>query len=65
MYKRVSIYLRTCETCQRVKPSAHAAAPLALLTIHSGCWEPFNMDFVFGLPRDRDGNTVIVVFVDR
>ena len=23
------------------------------------------MDFVFGLPRDRDGNTGIVVFVDR
>ena len=23
------------------------------------------MDFVFGLPKDSDGNTVIVVFVDR
>ena len=23
------------------------------------------MDFVFGLPKDSDGNTSIVVFVDR
>uniref|UniRef100_H3GPY2 Integrase catalytic domain-containing protein n=1 Tax=Phytophthora ramorum TaxID=164328 RepID=H3GPY2_PHYRM len=28
------------------------------------CWESMSMDFVFGLPKDSDGNTGIVVFVD-
>jgi hypothetical protein len=65
LYKWVSTYVRTCETCQRVKPSAHATAPLASLPVPTGCWESMSMDFVFGLPKDSDGNTGIVVFVDR
>ena len=65
LYKWVSTYVRMCETCQRVKPSAHAAAPLASLPIPTGCWESMSMDFVFGLPKDPDGDTGIVVFVDR
>ena len=65
LYKWVSTYVRTCETCQRVKPSAHATAPLASLPVPTGCWESMSMDFVFGLPKDSDGNTCIVVFVDR
>uniref|UniRef100_H3H5J1 Reverse transcriptase domain-containing protein n=1 Tax=Phytophthora ramorum TaxID=164328 RepID=H3H5J1_PHYRM len=65
LYKWTSTYVRTCETCQRVKPSPHAAAPLASLPVPSGCWESMSMDFVFGLPKDSDGNTGIVVFVDR
>ena len=65
LYKWVSTYVRTCETCQRVKPSAHATAPLASLPVPSGCWESVSMDFMFGLPKDSDGNTGIVVFVDR
>ena len=63
--KWVSTYVRTCETCQRVKPSAHASAPLASLPVPKGCWKPISIDFVFGLPKDSDGNTCIVVFVDR
>ena len=65
LYKWVSTYVRTCETCRRVKPSAHAAAPLASLPVPTGCWESMSMDFVFGLPKDSEGNTGIVVFVDR
>ena len=65
LYKWVSTYVRTCETCQRVKPSPHAAAPLASLPIPKGCWESISMDFLFGLPKDSYGNTGIVVFVDR
>ena len=65
LYKWVSTYVRTFETCQRVKPSAHAAAPLASLPVPTGCWESMSMDFVFGLPKDSEGNTGIVVFVDR
>ena len=38
LYKWVSTYVRTCETCQRVKTS--------------GCWEFIRMNFVSGLPKD-------------
>ena len=65
LYKWVSTYVITCETCQRVKLSAHAAAPLASLPVFSGYWKSISIDFVFGLPNDSDGNTCIVVFVDR
>ncbi|OWY92302.1 Retroelement [Phytophthora megakarya] len=49
----------------RVKPSPHSSAPLASLSVPSGCWQSMSMDFVFGLPKDSDGNTGVVVFVDR
>ena len=61
----VSTYVLTCETYQRVKPSAHAAASLASLPIPSGCWESISVDFMFGLPKGAYGNTGIVVFADR
>ena len=65
LYKWVSTYVRTCETCQRVKPSAHSAVPLARLPVPTVCWEFISMDFVLGLPKDSENNTEIVVFVDR
>ena len=37
LYKWVSTYVRTRETCQRVKLSAHSAAPLASLPVPTGC----------------------------
>ena len=40
-------------------------APLASLPVPTGCWEFISMDFVFGIPKDCDVNTGIVVFVDR
>ena len=58
LYKWVSTYVRTCETCQRVKPSAHAAAPLASLPVPTRCWASMSMDFVFGLPKIRQGSRV-------
>ncbi|KAG3107218.1 hypothetical protein PI125_g12926 [Phytophthora idaei] len=64
LYKWVGTYLRTCETCQRTKSSPHVAAPLASLPVPMGCWQSISMDFVFGLPKDKAGNTGIVVFVD-
>ncbi|KAG2929670.1 hypothetical protein PC117_g13936 [Phytophthora cactorum] len=45
--------------------SPHAAAPLASLPVPTGYWQSISMDFVFGLPKDKAGNTGIVVFVDR
>ena len=40
LYKWVINYVRTYETCQRVKPSAHAAAPLASLPVPTGVLIP-------------------------
>ena len=40
LYKWVITYVRTCETCQRVRHSAHAAAPLASLPDPLGLGSP-------------------------
>lgn len=58
------VHVYTRETCQQIKPSAHATAPLASLPVPTGCWESISIDFSFGLPKDMVGNTGIVVFVD-
>jgi len=64
-YKWVRKYIRTCEICQRVKPSASSQAPLKPLPIPSDCWRSVSLDFVFGLPKDGKNRTGILVFVDR
>ena len=65
MYSWVRKWIRTCEVCQRVKPLGSAKAPLQSLPIPSDNWQSVSMDFVFGLPPDRQQNTGILVFVDR
>ncbi|POM72545.1 Reverse transcriptase-rnase h-integrase, partial [Phytophthora palmivora] len=65
MYKWVAHYVKTCETCQRVKPSGHASAPLQSLPVPADCWKSMSLDFVFGIPVDDMGNTGILVFVRR
>lgn len=65
MYKWVAHYVRTCDVCQRVKPSPHSQAPLASLPVPSDCWRSVSLDFFFGLPRDAHGNNGVLVFVDR
>jgi len=64
-YKWVRKYIRTCEICQRVKPSASNQAPLNPLPIPADCWRSVSLDFVFGLPKDAKNRTGILVFVDR
>ncbi|KAF1336745.1 Pol protein, partial [Globisporangium splendens] len=65
MYKWVRKYVRTCEVCQRVKPSGSTQAPLRSLAVPSESWKSVSMDFIFGLPRDTHGRNGILVFVDR
>ncbi|KAF1329540.1 reverse transcriptase, partial [Globisporangium splendens] len=65
MYKWVRKYVRTCEVCQRVKPSGSTQAPLRSLHVPSDSWKSVSMDFIFGLPRDKHGRNGILVFVDR
>ncbi|POM60905.1 Pol protein [Phytophthora palmivora] len=70
VYKWVAHYAKPCETCQRVKPSGHASAPLQSLPVPADSWKSMSLDFVFGLPADDrpaddKGNTGILVFVCR
>jgi hypothetical protein len=62
MYKWVRSYVKTC---QRVKPSPGAAAPLMSLPVPEDCWRSVSMDFIFELPPDGQGHTGILVFVCR
>ncbi|POM79670.1 LOW QUALITY PROTEIN: Pol protein, partial [Phytophthora palmivora] len=39
MYKWVAHYVKTCETCQRMKPSGHASALLKSLPVPADCWK--------------------------
>ncbi|POM62201.1 LOW QUALITY PROTEIN: reverse transcriptase [Phytophthora palmivora] len=57
MYKWMAHYVKTCEPCQRVKPSGHTSAPLQSLPVPADCWNSKSLDFVFGLPADDKGNT--------
>jgi hypothetical protein len=65
LYKWVRKYVRTCDMCQRVKPSPSTQAPLRSLPVPSDNWQSISMDFIFGYPPDKDKNTGILVFVDR
>ncbi|POM72419.1 Putative retroelement [Phytophthora palmivora] len=65
MYKWVAHYVKTCETCQRLKPSGHASASLQSLPVPADCRKSMSLDFVFGPPADDKGNTGILVFVYR
>ncbi|GMF49040.1 unnamed protein product [Phytophthora fragariaefolia] len=64
-YKWVAWYVKTRETCQRVKPFGHASAPWQSLTVPFDCWKSMSLDFVFGHPVDDHGNNGILVFVCR
>lgn len=64
-YRWVRKYIRSCEICQRVKPSPSAQAPLRSLPVPNDCWKSISMDFIFGLPADANRKTGILVFVDR
>lgn len=65
MYKWIRKWVRSCETCQRVKPTASRQAPLRPLPIATSAWRSVSMDYIFGLPRDAKGRTGVLVFVDR
>ena len=65
MYKWVRKYVRSCDTCQRVKPTYTSKAPLMSLLIERDCWRSVSMDFMFGYPKDSKGRTGILVIVDR
>lgn len=64
-YKFVRKYVQACEVCQRTKASVGSQAPLQSLPVPADCWRSISMDFVFGLPKDKQGRDGVLVFVDR
>ena len=59
-------FIKTCELCQRNKPSNKKPQGLLQpLPIPERKWESISMDFVTHLPKIRRGNDSILVFVDR
>jgi hypothetical protein len=59
-------YVRTCDACQRNKPSQQATAGLLQpLPIPDHPWQQVTMDLITQLPKSRQGNDAIVVFVDK
>ncbi|OWZ01362.1 polyprotein, partial [Phytophthora megakarya] len=65
MYEWVWKWVHSCEAYQRVKPNPWKQAPLRPLPVSPHPWSSVSMDFGFGLPRDTQGRTGTLVFVDR
>lgn len=62
----VDEYVRSCPSCQAVKPSQRR--PIGLLQPLDPPlrpWESVSVDFVTHLPKTKSGHTSICVFVDR
>lgn len=59
-------YVRSCDACQRNKPShALPAGLLQPLSIPQEPWADISMDLITSLPQSRSGFDAVVVFVDR
>jgi hypothetical protein len=66
MDKTIVAYVTTCDACQRNKPSQQSPmGPLMPLPIPESPWQWVSLDLITNLPRSRNGNDAIVVFVCR
>jgi hypothetical protein len=66
MKKDVAAHVALCDTCQRVKDEYQRPVGLHQpLKVPERKWEEIGMDFIVGLPRNRDGYDSIWVIVDR
>jgi transposase InsO family protein len=66
MTRDIKRYVKTCDSCQRNKPSNRRPAGLLQpLPIPEGRWEDISMDFIVELPRTKKGHDAILVVVDR
>src|SRR3954465_15808200 len=65
MNNDVRHYVKSCDSCQRIKASQQVPAGLLQpLPIPSTPWEQVSMDFITQLPVTKAGFDTIVVFVD-
>ena len=66
MDAEIQEYVTGCDACQRNKPSHQAKIGLLQpLPIPDRPWQQVSMDLITQLPRSRQGNDAIVVFVDK
>jgi len=66
MQRDIVQYVRSCESCQRNKPShARTAGLLQPLPIPDTPWIDLSMDLITSLPKSKSGYDAIVVFVCR
>ena len=66
MRRDIADYVARCYMCQRSKAANQAPAGLLVpLQIPEGLWESVSMDLITHLPETKDGNSAIIVFVDR
>jgi Reverse transcriptase (RNA-dependent DNA polymerase)/RNase H-like domain found in reverse transcriptase/Integrase zinc binding domain/Chromo (CHRromatin Organisation MOdifier) domain/Retroviral aspartyl protease len=66
LYTDVLEYVRTCDLCQRNKPTNQKPGGLLQpLPIPARRWESISMDLITALPKTSTGKDAIVVFVDR
>jgi transposase InsO family protein len=66
MERDVRQYVRTCDSCQRCKPSnLKPPGLLRSLPIPSQNWECIAMDFIVRLPKTAAGHDSILTVVDR
>lgn len=66
MQRSIVQYVRSCESCQRNKPSqARPAGLLQPLPVPDAPWTDLSMDLITSLPKSKAGNDAIVVFVCR
>src|SRR3954466_15877898 len=65
MNNDVRNYVKSCDTCQRIKASQQVPAGLLQpLPIPAQPWDQVSMDFITQLPKTRSGFDAIVVFVN-
>ena len=66
MKNELAEYIATCFECQQVKAEhQHPAGLLQPLPIPRWKWEIISLDFIIGLPRNRNQNDSIMVVVDK
>src|SRR3954465_3203553 len=65
MNNDVRQYVKSCDSCQRIKASQQVPGGLLQpLPIPTRPWEQVSMDFIVQLPKTKAGFNAIVVFVD-
>ena len=66
MKNEMEEYIAKCFECQQVNTEhQHPAGLLQPLSITSWKWEIISLDFITGLPRNKNLNDSIMVVVDK
>jgi hypothetical protein len=66
MSKDIVEYIRSCDRCQRNKPTpSNPIGLLQPLEVPSRNWEHVTMDFIMDLPKSKTGHDAILVVVEK